>query len=203
MTKKSDPKSKPSKTFDVSKPGKTPANATSRPIIVSHASMIKKDPMVRDSIDESEEKPEEVKPSTQTHQVKIEPLKKEDKSEEPEAKAPEERADEPKQDEAKPEDTEEKPEAVKSEGGAVEALAGEVTAKREEQKQREAAEAKSKELEKVIESKEFFVPIGQAARRRSAFRITMVILLLLLIIVGVFALNSATDTGTPLELEFK
>lgn len=195
MAKKSDPKDKPNKTFDVSKPGETPPSATSRPIIVNHSSMIKKDPMVRDSIDESEEKTEEdTKPPIQTHELKVEPLKeaeKEEKTEEAkseDSEPKEEIATEAKEPEKNTEEPEAKPEPK---SGAVEALAGEVTAKREEQKQREAAEAKAKELEKVIESKEFFVPVGEAARRRSAFR--FVFAFLVLIILAAAILNFMID----------
>jgi FtsZ-interacting cell division protein ZipA len=180
MAKKSDSTGKSSKSFDVSKPGETPASATSRPVIVGHSPMIKKDPMVRDSIADSEnpKDEEESKLPIQTHEIKIEPLKEESKPKE-EAKAEEKTEEKPADKKPKPE--EEKPEESKSESGAVEALAGEVTAKREEQKQKEAAEAKVKEVEKVIESKEFFLPIGQAARRRSAFRFVLVFIVFILV----------------------
>lgn len=209
MAKKLDPKDRPSKTFDVSKPGETPADATSRPIIVNHSSMIKKDPMVRESSDEPDEKPEtESKAPVQTHEIKIEPLKKEGKSEEdstaePEPEVSESKAETPafKDEEVqeksadplqKPDDKPEdgKESGKKEGGGAVEALAGEVTAKREEQKQNEAAEAKAKEIEKIIESKEFFVPIKQTASR-SALR--FILIFISLIIVTIVVLNFAAD----------
>lgn len=212
-------KDKPSKLFDVAKPGETPATATSRPIIVSHSSMIKKDPMVREPVSESEttdpaDTPEEFQIAIQTHSAaKISPLKEEEIDEEPaenipaeppakEEEAPE--AEETKLPETDPEKAaknpseedqkleEEKPdESVKSETGTVDALVGQVTAKREEQKQKEEAEAKVREIEKVIESKEFYVPIGQESRRRSAHRILAV--LLLLVVLSAAGANFAID----------
>lgn len=189
MAKKSDATDKSSKLSDVSKPGETPASATSRPVIVGHSPMIKKDPMVRDSIGDPEESKSEddSRLPIQTHEIKIEPLKEASKTkEEPEPE--EEVAKKPKATEEKPE------EEPKPKDGAVEALAGEVNAKREEQKQKEAAEAKAKELEKVIESKEFFLPIGQAARRRSAFRFVLIFVALLVLAAAI--LNFMIDAET-------
>lgn len=52
---------KSKKIFDVSSPGKTEADATSRPVIVGSGSMIKKDPMVTgDAVDESDSLPRPV-----------------------------------------------------------------------------------------------------------------------------------------------
>ena len=52
MTKKTAKKDEPNEipsapaVFDVSKPGETAAHPTSRPVILGHTSMLKKDPMV-------------------------------------------------------------------------------------------------------------------------------------------------------------
>lgn len=209
-----DTKDKSSKLFDVAKPGETPANATSRPIIVSHSSMIKKDPMVREPLKENETaagSSEEVSPPIQTHSAAvISPLKADKKDEESAEKSAEEplateepeasEAEEVKTEETVPEENAEKnpekekpDEPVKSESGTVDALVGQVTAKREEQKQKEEAEAKVREIEKIIESKEFYVPIGQESRRRSAHRVLAV--LLLLIILCAVGANFAIDAG--------
>ncbi len=57
------------KLFDVAKPGETPPDATSRPVIVGHTAMLKRDPMVREKAD-PDEAPAEV-PVISTHTATV------------------------------------------------------------------------------------------------------------------------------------
>lgn len=178
------------KLFDVAGPGKTPALATSRPIIVKHGSMVTRDPMV---VEEDIKEPTEPEPEKAINrELKIEPDSTEsDKTEAtgPEletednpAKAPE---DEPGKDEDATQES--------SESGAVDTLVNEVDAKQADKKQKKELEERTLELEKIINSKEFFVPIGVASRRRSNRRIVW--LLILIVVLGLVGLNFAVDAG--------
>jgi hypothetical protein len=190
---------KSAKMFDVVKPGKTPPSSTSRPTIVGHTAMIKQDPMVRGSEDsddsaashaplKSHSASKDIAPAE--HAVKrekvIEPESPHDESEPDENKPkPEEPGKQPEKEEAS------EPDDSPPADGAVNALANEVTAKREEQKLDEELQAKYDEVEKSIEKREYFVPIGQVSRRRSEHR--MLIVLLLVIILSAAALNFLID----------
>ena len=206
------------KLFDIAKPpGKTPASASSRPLIVGHTPMIKNDPMVKEEKAESEEKEaeEDNKITVRTHSTVIKPLadrKDEDseqeqpaaaekttddnsakdenaesktaeptentQKEEVETSAPESKSDQEEPVEDEPVESEKKEDADRNEEtenndntdskkGVVDSLANEVSAKREEQKEKEAQAAVVAEAEKLIQSKQYFVPIGQVSRKRA------------------------------------
>lgn len=183
MPKKKTDEESPSapKLFDVAKPGKTAATATSRPVIVGHGSTLKKDPMVNSSEDEKEDT--EKVPVRSHGPVTIQPLNEitgqddESKTEEP--------------NDSDISDTKAPPE--NSDAAAVDALANEANDKKEAQKENDEAAKRALELEKIIESKQYFVPVGEAKRRRSNQRILMVILLLL--VLSISGINFAADAG--------
>lgn len=200
------------KMFDVAKPGKTPPSATSRPIIISHGDMIKKDPMVREQ--ESAEPSEEAVKGKGHGETVIKPLSEkatagEEVVAESEAKVPEEKTEEPKESEEEPEEKILEIEALETDSpvndDAYEAGEKEdqdddepekdekAAANLEDQKQQDKLAAKIKDAENSVQSKEFFVPIGQVSRRRSKIR--TLFLLMLLIIVGAACLNFAVDAG--------
>lgn len=198
------------KMFDVAKPGNTPAQPTSRPIIVSHGSMIKKDPMVKD---EEEPEPEKEIIKTKAGETVITPIKVTEESAEeipsepkaaPEPEKPEEDVkppEEPEEAAKKPEEekpaeevkeeiSEPKPEKT-TEKALEEPEAPEKAKDKEEQKQKDELAAKLKEAEKSIESKEFFVNIGKVSRRRSKNRLLLILIFVLL--AGAAFLNFAVD----------
>lgn len=197
---------KSAKLFDVSHPGKSAPSATSRPIIVGHGSMVAHDPMV---VTGDTEKAEDKQPAKITvRELKIQPDK-------PAAAGPEEPSpaeatgdtvepSDPVSEEQPPVETAAQdvtavPEAApanagpaeSSETGVVNSLMNEVDAKQADKKQKKDLEILTTELEKSIETKEFFVPIGLESRRRSHNRLTA--LLVLSLILGLIGLNFAID----------
>lgn len=249
--KSSSKKSKPTTVLhDVAKPGETPADSTSRPVIVGHKSTMKQDPMFKEPGDESEatrpargkdlaplsedsllaEESIESQPKGEKKPATSEPEpeavgeftlpvgldeesvpeavseEKEDKSTkepEPEPEFESEKT-EPHKEEVepavenkprKPKD-EPKPEEVskeKDEKSAEEASDNEVdeTKATAEAKEQAEEDARKAEIQKLVNSKEFFVPIGQVSRRRSNY--TVVILLILVIIAAAISINFAVD----------
>jgi hypothetical protein len=153
------------KLMDVVPPGASPPSTTSRPIIVGHAASVKKDPMVNAASSDPEEK-DPPAANIQTHGItKLQPVT-----------------------DIIPADAEEsspEPDAEPSNVGLVDVLVNEVGTKKADQKQQEELEKQNAELEKSIESKEFFVPIGLVSRRRSHLYWIIFGLFLLLLLVGV------------------
>lgn len=200
---------KPSKIIDVSKPDETPADATARPLIVGHGSMIKKDPMVVDT-EKDIEKPEE--PLSQKASIKIEPpaeaeepdspaqtsdekvsADKEENTDTPEI--PEEPPAEEENTETSPEETPSTPEAEDDDtgSGAVSALANEVGNKREAEKAEADNKARIEGVEKLIRSKKYYVPIGELHGHHIVR--DLIVLFILLLILAAIGVNFAIDAG--------
>jgi hypothetical protein len=180
---------------DVTAPGKTPALATSRPLIVKHGPMAAQDPMV---VNESSEKPTVAAPAKESSgELTIKPDASATEDTETTKEESVESATDEKEEQAVPDENSKESTAESSVdsseagSGAVDALANEVDAKQAEKKERKELEERNLELEKSITSKEFFVPIGVASRRRSNQRIFW--LLIFIIIVGLAGLNFAVD----------
>ncbi len=105
---------KAAKLFDVAKPGKSAPTTTSRPIIVGHAPMMKRDPMMRDSADVEKEQIEQ-ETSTEvaktpvivkSHEKRLNPLPAETETETVVAvKSDEKEVDAPDSPEIEPEPT--------------------------------------------------------------------------------------------------
>ncbi len=95
--------------------------------------------------------------------------------------------------------------AASSDSAEVAALAGQAKTKQALDKQNEAEAAKRQTLEKLIDEKKYFVPIGESRRRRRSSRIANVLLLfLLLAAVGVYAAIDAgyLDVGLDMPFDF-
>ena len=263
---------------DIAKPGETPAQPTSRPVIVGHMPMIKDDPMMKDKNDESKDGTGEDVPA-KTHRAKsISPLgtkntentdtepagegektaedsesekitvsvvsKRSSKAmesdasdtstqepteapslevssateegEAPEspdassttedaAEAPQPESENPEAENAGTEAqsgqaaeekaaAEPEPEQSADDGpaqGVVDSLVEEANAKKDNQKKEDELALRAEEAEKLIASKEFFVPIGQVSRRRSNHRIFLG--LIMLVVLAAAAVNFAVD----------
>lgn len=156
------------KLFDVAKPGKTPAGATSRPVIVGHGSTMKQDPMFNSPADEK--KAGEDPPAQPRKKIVVNP--------------PDHAGDEEKNKADESTDTGEAQNPEASDAAAVDTLASAANAKKENQKESDEAAARAVELEKIIESKQYFVPIGEAKRRRSNQRILLTIILMIIITIA-------------------
>lgn len=171
---------------DVEKPGTTPAHATSRPIIISKTPAVK-DPMVA-AEEPSPTEPVRLPPSAA--KKTIVPLTAADKK--PETPAESEPADKSAD---KPEEAEVKEEALPVETPTDQspeeiAAAAQAVLSKEEQQQAEL-------VEKLVEQKKYFVPIGAVQKRRTA-RNTALLAFVLLVLVGAAL---AVDAGI-IETEF-
>lgn len=199
--------------FDVSKPGKTEASATSRPIVVTQNEDVE-DPMVSPSkvavIEESKEtekEPEETEKTDQktkdeksllSHRGKtIQPVVVEAEAEpatqtEPVAEAKDE--PEPEVKDTEPEAKTEEPalaEEAKTEqssdasnGNAeINAVAKQAEAKKA-QKETEEEIAKRKALQELIDSKKYFIPLDETKKSRSIKAMLIIIIILGLGVAG-------------------
>ncbi|MDZ7786518.1 MAG: hypothetical protein U5L95_05385 [Candidatus Saccharibacteria bacterium] len=214
---------------DVTKPGETPANATSRPVIVKHRSVMK-DPMMAEpnpsQMDEKEgssadktDKTEEDKDDPVSRKApKLQPSpdvsateksdtpeenenenenEKEKENENEKASSPQEKPPEDK--EAPTEDNGRETGENNSGTGAVDVLASEaVKGKKDSKEQREKREA----IEKHIEEKTYFAPIGRISKRRAKIRIILFILFLIALAGGYLAIDAEViDLGIELPLD--
>jgi hypothetical protein len=181
--------------MDVSKPGKSPADATTRPIITGHAIM--KDPMVNEEpanmegvteeVATPEVSEEKVAPAPSTSHKVIQPLEsKEEKPEESDTKPAEEpeKTDEPAQDDKK--------ETPVTDDAVVDAVLDQVGDKKEEIKQSEEDRKRQEMVDKLVEEKKYFVPIAQEGKRRKNKLALLILGALLPVIVG---LGLAADAG--------
>lgn len=189
--------------FDIAKPGKSAAAATSRPVIVNHGPMMR-DPMVSDKEEKSTE--EKTAPTAPTHRVITPPsaTKADPVSAEP---APESKPSEP---EATPEESapapekpEEKTETSAPNQAAVNALAEQANRRKKSDPTAEEL-ARTTEIEKLIETKKYAVPIGEVRRRRNTRR--LFVSLIALAVIAVSGLYLAVDAGlldAPIDLPYE
>jgi hypothetical protein len=181
------PISKKSKVFDVAKPGETPADTTSRPVIVGHTPMIKQDPMVvGDEAEETE------KASSRSKDLKIEPLEttddltQEKTSEDSkiEKETTEDTTKEPTETNEPAEVEQEGSSDADSDSAAVDMLADEA-GKKQSIKEAEKEAQRNQEIEKIIASRTYNVHTKTPPGKRTA-RSVVVLLLLIAIGAGVF-----------------
>lgn len=189
------------KVFDVSKPGKTASQATSRPVIVSNRPIMQ-DPMVA-----GQSPKEEAAATDSPSRVKmvIQPLSEDSTkpdAAEPESTSDTETATEPAAelktendtiDEKPAPESDEKPaEPEPAEDSGSDPLPGTELA----DKQTAALEAQAKheeELAKLADSHEYFLPINSVEKRRS--RIVTWAGIVLIVLLGLLLLNLLLDAG--------
>ena len=187
----SDAKPKDSKVFDVAKPGKTAADASSRPVIVTNRPVMK-DPMVADEKPESEavagETPQSANDSTapsSTH-LKLEPLSHDDAT--------------PKEETTKV--TDEAPSPTRqsqndTESQTADDEASELTKPKLSVEEQELAARKEAEQVEAVDalaaSRKYYLPINQVEKRRNKqYAVAGVILI---IILGLMWADIALDAG--------
>lgn len=174
------------KLFDVAEPGKTAASTTSRPVIVGHKSMTKRDPMVVDSLQEQPDEPSKMTRSKPLTIKPVTPVEAESaetvKVETPEVGAAPE-AEEATVEESAPET---------SSPAVVENLVKDVTADQSDKKEKHDLELLNEEAEKLIASKQFFVPLGQEHKASSRAGFALIISLLI-VALALVVLNFAVD----------
>lgn len=195
---------KDDKVFDVAKPGKSGPSPTSKPVIVGHKSMIE-DPMVKkDSIPVTDAgsneaadntQPTSEKPELSPHEAKtVMPLSDAEKVEEkPAATAEDETKPTEPVSEAAPAPAEptENQEAAVSDSVPDEP---EKTPKPTDKDAKAAEEEKARQeaIQKLIESKQYVVHVGESHHRKSRKGVIIVLLVLLLVVVGA---DLAVDAG--------
>lgn len=181
------------KVFDVSKPGNTAADPNSRPIIVSNRSILK-DPMFKgdkddnlvDDDDSKDKKPVSDEPKKTNHSdatdiPNLEPVDKDLKlpkhedrvskpetSDKPYGSDPTETSDEPvKEDKHENTGEEDKPEHAKKEAPEAE-------------QNNQLSNPQQANIDKLVESKQYFVPISLTKGKRSVWLVVVVIAAILI-----------------------
>jgi len=180
---------KSTKIADIKSPGKVTPEASSRPIVVTNRPVLASDPMVVSSEKQSSETDGEVKVVNRSAKV-INPIDTLDKSEteEPAALEPEAAADPP------PADTAESPEPARStELEKPEARDAEAEASAAETEAETARIVRMQELEQLIASGQYAVPIDAVQRKRS--RMFVFLMCFLALVLLVVLLDALADVG--------
>lgn len=175
--------------FDVSKPGKSAPSATSRPVIVNHGPMMK-DPMVSDP-DDTDKKDDKPTAATSESRKIIAPPSDLEKEEPASEDTPATESEDSKADKKK-----------SAEQAVVDAVVDQAGKKKKSQPTEEEL-AKQIEVEKLIESKKYFVPIGEVTRRRNARRLMIGLVAFVLIgLVGSYLAVDAKLLDIGVDLPF-
>lgn len=212
------------KVFDISKPGKSTAAATARPVIVSNRPIMQ-DPMVAPSAPSAPDLPNSS--SATSVKVNIKPLSEPvEDSNAPEAEAAKNEAakpDEPTEPSESVETVETSAEPVANEKAEESKAADQVEPAPEETKpaektavpddapspdtagldqtkdekaaaELEAAAKQEEEIHKLVESKEYFLPINSVEKRRS--KITGTVGFVVIVLLALLLINIMLDVGT-------
>lgn len=176
-----------SKVFDVAKPGESSPSASSRPIIVNRSGSLKNDPMVTADSDSEASKDETEKSDSetiQTHEKVIVPSKEMiEESKKDSDNSTIENSEDETTETSKDEDGEVENKELESNDSAesevVDELASEVHTKAQDKKLSEEVARKQAELQKIIDSKKYYVPIRESGPSRSGRRILIVLFLVI------------------------
>lgn len=179
--------------MDVAKPGETAATANSRPIILNKSPAIQ-DPMVNKVDEESKAEPAIVAPSA-SRKV-ISPLGPED--------SPTEVTDHAEQTDKSTEPEPETPESQPKTDAEIEAdeVSAKATEKAADTKQLEEDQKRQELVEKLVKSKQYFVPIGAVSKRRNNRILASILILVLLVFIGGVAAIDAELIDTNISLPF-
>jgi hypothetical protein len=172
------------KTMDISKPGKTSPDTSGRPVLVTHRPIVQ-DPMVNQPDAEEAQYTAEPKKEVVSHTTKVlQPvdttLKRDDTEE---AK--------PANDETESEDSAVVDAVVEKAATDTKLREGELSPE---------DKAKKEKIEKLIADKTYFVPIGQAARRRNR-RVALIIGIITTLLITIFMLASLSIIKLPFNLQ--
>lgn len=197
--------------FDVAKPGKTPAEASSRPIIISHKPLVE-DPMVSKKSEQTDpdDKPSGIAVSTSAGEVVshggkvVQPPQHEevetDKSSHPaETVNDADNSIEPEtKEQAKTESTSQA--SVEINAAADELEQKNVKQEADAKESKQEAELQER-ISKLIEEKKYFVKIGETRRHKSASTGIM-LFLLLLVVAGLYLAVDAELIKTSISLPY-
>lgn len=195
---------------DVAKPGATRASATSRPVIVKHATLLK-DPMMASSnpsqLEEKESKDTaSSKANNESVSRRASTIDPPDDTTDTAANKKEDTTDTASEAVAVSKETSpENSEPTKTNNSsintaAVDVLANEVVKQKELQKE---DKEKLKLIQKHIQDRTYFVPIGQLSKRRAKIHSIILFFVLVLLIAGYLAVDYGLilqDIALPFEL---
>jgi hypothetical protein len=172
--------------FDVSKPGSTPPDSSAKPIIVSHKPMIKDSVVKEEQINEqAETKPEQKlkAPSEKSEDSKtvIQPLITTDKDDK---KVESSKVD------SKLDVSTDNSKNTDQEKVVVDAVVSQTNEKKQKKFDEEAEQANKEKIDKLIESKKYFVKVRPAKAKRNK---RAVLIVLLLFIIGLIGFGAAAD----------
>lgn len=170
---------------DVAKPGSTPADATSRPLIVTKSAMIK-DPMVQAESSESAAEPAITPPSVS--KKTIEPLTSQEKSESVAETTP-----------AEPASVADESEDSLTADNSTEISPTDENAETKAQVEEDKRQAIADEL---IKQKKYVVPIGAVTRRKAGRRLVVSLVLIILLAAAGVAVIDAGLIATSIQLPF-
>lgn len=195
-------KSSNKKTMDVSKPGESAPNTSARPVLVTHRPMVQ-DPMVKD---DSEDKTADTKLTIMSRGNKVvQPVDDASSGEDAIESKPADKTSEAEKPKEPASETEaEKPasetKSSNDEAAVVAAVADQATEdKKKQNKLSDEEKAKQAAIQKLIEEKKYFVPVGQVSRRRNRRALLVLLALAIVLIVGYLVLD-AELVDSPLEL---
>ncbi len=186
-----------SKVFDVAKPGEAAPPATGRPIITQHPGGMTQDPMVKQKetavikdadVEIAKLQEDESNDSVITEKKVIAPISDDMKNN---ASSDDTSTEVPEEENGDQTKTEDEPLNDGGDAGAVDALAQEVSSKKEASKAEAQAKKQREEIQKIIDSKKYVVPIGEEAHRKSGRRALMFLVVFLVIVV--LAVNFGVD----------
>lgn len=188
--------------FDVAKPGSTPAEPSSRSIIVGHGSMLKKDPFL--SSNEEDGSPKTKKKSLpSSKEKKLAPLNGDIKPDGEESSLNENKATKPV---AAPEAAPENPkntDSGNSDAGAIDALADEADAKAKSKEDLEAEKDRDETIQPLIDSRKYYLPITEGGKKAASERIvTWLLIFLLIAAAGAWLLIDAGYLDVGIDLPY-
>ncbi len=204
-----------SKVMDVASPGKGKIVGTSRPVVGQIASDESKKPEASATVP-NEEPTQALAPSV-THKI-IQPISKEEEQPKEvsetgeEAVVEAEKSEKPEEPEAAVASEKAEPEKAEttdseaSDAASVDALAGSVNSKKENAKKAEEQSKRDAELQELIDSKKYVVPIGKEGPMtvksgNKGSGVGLVLLLIIIVaIVATYLLIDAGIIGTTIEL---
>lgn len=152
---------KPAKISDVARPSEVAAPATSRPVIVGHTNTIQKDPMVAGAAPASDLETTDSQNVTESSSLSVK------KAEKTIVAPPAPVSTKTEETNEAPEEPDESAEPSTSESAMVDALAGGVNTKKDRLAEEEHENKVNEEVQKLVDSKEYYVKTRTPANKRN------------------------------------
>lgn len=175
-----------SRVMDVASPGKSKPDATSRPIIVTHGAIMK-DPMMQAATvqtaktvnDETGTADSQTSAQTSHAERVVRPPEPSAPAEAPEKPAdePVTMPDEPTSDEG-------------NESAIIDAIAEQAGSKKKTKDQDSEQKARNEALDKLIQEKKYFVPIGQVRKHHNRNAGILILVLIVIFVAGILAIDA-------------